>query len=301
MTRAIVLLNHRARGGTGARRYLRIRERLASSYRLDIVPLEDGWQDAVAHGIASGVRTLIAAGGDGTVGALAGAIVERRGAVRLEDFALGAVGLGSSNDFHKPVTTAVAGVPLRIGAPGGARDLGRVRFVDEAGCERERIFVVSASVGATAAANARFNQGRLLKRASVGLAILDAAARTIAAHRSIAARLRIGDESEQPIALDNLSVLKTPYLSGSFRYDTPIEPRRLAVNLCSGMGRARLVATLAALACGRFRGRPGTRSWSAGSLELSLETPMPLELDGELCFASRMKFDVLPERIRACA
>lgn len=307
--RAMVVLNARARGGAGAGRYLQVRELVESRYQVERVALDgDGaWKDAVAEGLAGGVRVFLAAGGDGTVGALAGAIVERRGAVALGRIALGAIGLGSSNDFHKPVRTAVAGIPLRIDGPGSERDLARARYVDDAGLERERIFVVSASLGATAAANARFNgRGRflaLLKRSWVDMAILYAAVRTIAAHESIPGRLRVGCESEEDVELANLSVLKTTYLSGGLRYDTPVEPASglLAVNLCERMGRARLASTLLGLARGRFSGRPGTRHFSAGTVALTLAAPVQLELDGEVVRARQVTFDLLPERILVCA
>ncbi len=307
--RAIVVLNARARGGTGARRYLEVRRIVESRFRATRVDLDDqgAWKRAVTEGLEDGVRLFLAAGGDGTVGALAGALVERHGAVALDRIALGAIGLGSSNDFHKPVRTAVAGIPIRVGLPGEERDLARARWLDDAGVERERVFVVSASVGVTAAANRCFNGHgpilALLKRASVGLAILYAAARTIAAHRPIPARLGVGRDREERVELANLSVLKTQYLSGGFRYDTPVEPASglLAVNLCERMGRARLLSTLAGLARGRFRGRPGTRHFSAPSVELDLPAAVALELDGEVVGARWVAFDVLPERIRACA
>jgi diacylglycerol kinase family enzyme len=307
--RAILVLNPRARGGTGAARYLEVRQVVESRCQARRVELDDrgAWRHAVADGLADGVRLFLAAGGDGTVGALAGAIVERRGSVALDQITLGAIGLGSSNDFHKPVRTAVAGIPLRIDGPGIERDLARARYLDGSGVERERIFVVSASLGATAAANERFNGGDralvLLKRTWVELAILYAAVRTIAAHRSIRARIRVGGRAEEEIELDNLSVLKTPYLSGGLRYDTPVEPASglLAVNLCERMGRARLLSTLAGLARGRFAGRPGTRHFSADSVALAFPAVVPLELDGEVVRASRVIFDLLPERIRACA
>lgn len=103
-------------------------------------------------------------------------------------------------------------------------------------------------------------------------------------------------------AVANLGVMKTPYLSGSLRYDTPVEPDSglFAVNLCEARGRARLLGTLAALARGRFRGRGGTRHWMASCLGVESEQAMVLELDGETVRARSAYFEPLPERLMAC-
>jgi diacylglycerol kinase family enzyme len=305
---ALIVLNPMARHGSAGRRFSRVRPLLEERFRTKLVETDPGqaWRAAVKTALEEGIRIFIAAGGDGTVGAVASALVAERRSVPLGEVHLGAVGLGSSNDFHKPVQTRYGGVPLRLSMGTAApQDLPRVLYTDETSVQREAIFVVSASLGATAAANAFFNRGdallRGLKRGWVGGAILYAALRTIARHRNLRARLRFPAE-ERETALSNLSILKTPYLSGSFSYDTPIDPAggRVAVNLCEAMGRWGLVRALAGLARGRFLGRPGTRHWMAESLEVELDAASDLELDGEVVRARRLRIDVLPERIWVC-
>jgi hypothetical protein len=66
------------------------------------------------------------------------------------------------------------------------------------------------------------------------------------------------------------------------------------------MSRLRTISTLAALTRGRFVGLPGTRSWSAARASVVLDEPGDLELDGEIFRASRVSFELLPERIRLC-
>jgi diacylglycerol kinase (ATP) len=293
-------LNPNARHGQGRARYAAIKSAIDEVFDARVVETETNGNDRqIRAALGEGIRTFIAAGGDGTVNAVIDALVRLRGPIALDELTLGAVGLGSSNDAHKPVKLQIAGIPLRIDALQAApRDVGVARW--DGG---ERAFLVSASVGVTAAANALFNREddvlRFLKRWWIGGAILWAAVRTIATWRNLSATLAV-HETSSTIALTHLGVAKSPWLAGGLHYDTPVESGRFAVNLCEGMSRLRTINTLAALARGRFIGLPGTRSWSAARASVVLDQACDLELDGEIFRASRVSFELLPERIRLC-
>ena len=299
--RALVLLNPNARRGRGRARYAAVKVHIDDAFEARVVETEPTGNDApIRAALDDGIRTFIAAGGDGTVNAVIDALVRLRGAITLDELTLGAVGLGSSNDAHKPLKLQIAGIPMRIDARHAVpRDVGIARW--DGG---ERAFLVSASVGVTAAANARFNHEdgvlRLLKRWWVDGAIMWAALRTIATWRNLSATLLV-HETSSTFALTHLGVAKTPWLAGGLHYDTPVEAGRFVVNLCEGMSRLRTIRTLAALARGRFVGLPGTRSWSAPRASVVLDEPCDLELDGEIFRASRVSFELLPERIHLCS
>lgn len=307
--RALLLLNPASGQGRARRRYRRVRGDLASRFDLAEIEMDSAgaWEERVERAAEAGVRIFVAAGGDGTVNALACALVSRRGKIPLPEITLGAVGLGSSNDFHKPPCALVRGVPVRLQTRAAApRDIARATYEDDRGVPRERIFLVSASLGVTATANALFNGGgrvwRFLKRRCVNMAILSVAVRAILRHRGIHAVLRLPESTEE-VEISSLSLLKTPHLSGSLLYDTPVDPSSglLAVNLCHGMSRLQLLSTLAGLRRGRFLGRPGTRHWMTNRITVELERAADLELDGEVFRARRVTFDVLPEKLSVCA
>jgi diacylglycerol kinase family enzyme len=305
--RALVLVNPAAAGGRGGARLARAWPALAARFDARPVELEPSgrWRVELRRALDGGVRHFVAAGGDGTVGALADGLWRAAGRVPLSEVTIGAVGLGSSNDYHKPVRTRADGLPIRIGAAAW-RDVGRARYVDEAGTAHERAFLVSASLGITAAANAFFNGSdpvlRRLRRTWTNGAIAYAALHEVGRVRGVRLELVLPG-SRESVRAASLSILKTPHLAAGLVFDTPVAPDdgALAVNLVEDRGRMATLATLVGLARGRFAGRPGARHWRVPEVAVEACAPVPLEVDGEVVLARRASFDLLAERIRACA
>ena len=305
----MVVLNPSAHGGSGARRFEDVRPLVESSFAARIVlgRPDGGWQTEVRAALERGVRVFIAAGGDGTAHALLGTLARTPHRPALETLVLGAVGLGSSNDLHKPVRRRVGQIPVLLDmAQAAPRDIVRCTYVDSSGA-CEALVLVSASLGLAAYANARFRQSaataRLLRRLSTTAAIAWASARTLASWHNLPALLRIDDGASSKIALSGLSVLKTEWLSGRLRFGHPVGPASgdFDVALAEGLGRVRLFFDILALLRGHFDGRPGHRRQRARSLAVWLDRDAPLELDGEIFGAHEIRFDMFPERIRLCA
>ena len=264
------------------------------------------WRESLREALERGCCHVIAAGGDGTVGSLFDALYRLRGARSFNDVAVGAVGLGSSNDYHKPYTNFFAGVPVRVDpAVTIHRDLGLVRYLDNGQTTRERCFAISASVGVVARANALFNRARgiirLLKRCSPNSAILAAALQSVATARNQALVLKT-PTFDRRVSVTNLSIAKTCHLAGSLTYDTEVSScdGLFAINLCEDMSRWELLRTLVALQRGRFRGRLKTLSMSCPELSIASERPFELEIDGELLMTTHAHFQVLCHKARVC-
>jgi diacylglycerol kinase family enzyme len=309
----LVLLNPRAGAGRAEERWRRVEGLVRSSDPVcEVVTPGDAAAvpAVVGDALARGERRFVAAGGDGTVNLVLAALIARADGA-LGDVVLGAVGLGSSNDFHKPVAAAnlVGGVPCRLDFAGAALiDVCwlRCRAVD--GRVVARPWVINASIGATADGNHYYSTGttrviRLLRRLSPDAALAWAAVRAVAANRPRALTLALDGGAPFTLRLRNLGVVKNPHFTGVLRYDTPFAPAdgTFYVHGLAAVSTGRLWGTLARLARGRFVGRPGTLTCRACRLTVSAREPFAVEADGEVVCTRAARFTVQPRALRVCA
>ena len=308
----LVLLNPSAAGGRAAARWRRIAPRIGALAGLMDVVLsrtEGEARDAIAGGLAAGETWFVAAGGDGAVNLMVDTLVAAASPERLRTVVVGAIGLGSSNDFHKPYRRMLDGIPIRLDREAAAaHDVCAVTFEQGGRWERRR-WIVNASIGATAWANWLFNHPdpvlRRLKRTSTGAGILYAAARAIGGWQSRVMALTDGAAAPAPAGrrIYNIGIVKNPHFSGDFRYDSPHEPAsgRFFVHVLEHVPAPRLAARAWDLLRGRFVGRAGTRSWRTAQLDVRADEPFPVEFDGEVVLTRHAAFEVLPEQVRVCA
>lgn len=313
-----VVLNPAARAGAAERIWMSLRPSLEWSPQTELVRTDpDGaWEGFVSAHLSRGTRVFVAAGGDGTVHALVNALVRLHGDLPLESIRLGAIGLGSSNDFHKPDPRFLDGIPIRTDLTHTRlRDIGRASLTLANGAPKVRHFMVSGSAGMVAEANASFNAadaiGRRLKRAWTDGAIAYAALRTITSCPRVTVRLTLDEATQSDTAtergyeLGTLSVIKTPFLSGSFRFDTPAaaDDGLFTVNVAEHAGRVGAIQLLADLSRGRFLtgGRhPRRHHYRVRSCALYFAEPSAVELDGEVWHVREARFEMLRDRILQC-
>lgn len=300
----VVFVNPTAGGGRALRTWSGIEPIVRQRYGcvdVHIATDHSATVSVVRTTLAEGQRFFVAAGGDGTVQRVLQALMEVRpgGSTPLR---LGAIGLGSSNDFHKPLRPEqrIAGVPSKLDASQATRrDVGVLTFETAGGDTVRRYWLLNSSLGVTAQANAFFNTPDAvlarLKRHSTPLAILYAALHTLLTAPPVSVRLTY-DDSEEMVEVANLAVVKSPFCSGSFRYDTSFEPAsgEFHVHLCEASPRLRLLYVLWQLGRGRFQRLPGTRSWTARRIEVTTAAPVAVEFDGEVVQTRRAAFSVEP-------
>jgi diacylglycerol kinase family enzyme len=308
----LILLNPYANHGRAHHRWLEVRDALEAGERPFVATTTRRAPTAedVVRWHAEGHRVLVAAGGDGTANALINAIMDPQTDQPRVDVAVGAIGLGSSNDFHKPLDPEhmLAGYPARIDAERAHRvDLGKVTLHGPEA--RTHWFAINASFGVTALGNHLFNHpGPLLARVkprSFDLAMALTVAQAVARFRPVPLTLRIEapEPEEITIAATNLGILKNVHFTGSLRYDTPVCPddRHFDVNAYADLRLPGMVRALFHLARGRFLGTAGAHHWRATRLEVEAPRPVPLEADGEVFLVERARFEVVARCLRLCS
>jgi len=306
----LVLVNPQAQGGRGARAWWRVardvRRRLGA-FRTVVPPTRALAVRVLDEALAAGERTFIAAGGDGTMNFLLTTLLERANGAR-DELVLGAVGLGSSNDFHKPIRRGLEGrVPLRLDVRHATpHDVCRLDWLDASGAWQRRWWIVNASVGVTANGNLLYNRAAgligFMKRRSRSAAMALAAARAVWSARPWAVRLAVDGVHLGLASLSNLAVVKNPHFTDSLYYDSPVEPAsgRFWVHVVHAASRVRLLHVLAGLARGQFVGTMGTASFPARTLDLHADRPLPVEADGEVLVTRAARMTVCPRAVRVC-
>jgi len=335
----IILLNKYCNGTGGLEKWKKLRPDLEKNYLGKDYSTISGFKEFQAtykKKFERGERVFVAAGGDGTVNFLLNQLMDL-GNGSHKELILGAIGLGSSNDFHKPFPRKGNGqssgdvyglapnacnklflTKSRIQTHGNGRvpvklnynqakphNVGLVDYEDLGRNWNRRYFIVNCSVGLIAQANYFFNSDKRiikwLKPKWVEGTIWYAALETLFSAKNIPTRLRIGDDGVDA-ELTTLSAFINPNVSGNFRYDLDISPQSdyLGIALCEKMGIPARVRTIVSMTRGKFSGLPKTRVWRARTIDISPSAPIALEMDGEVSLARRIRIRLLHKALRVC-
>ena len=246
---------------------------------------------------------FVSAGGDGSVHYLVNHLLTTP-RNSTQQVTLGAIGLGSSNDFLKPFGEKIRNIPVRINRSGGSflHDVGVATYRDEAGCLQKKYFIVNASLGVTAQANSNFNNPgttlKFLKKHFSSGAILYTAVSTILSHKNTPFHLKYND-TELMVSISNINILKLPYVSGSFFYNQDIsrDDGQLGLNVCMNMTKRELLYVLGKLQKGKFPAFEKTISVFTNNVSLTADESFVFECDGETEKATSLHVTILPNAL----
>ncbi len=246
---------------------------------------------------------IISAGGDGSMHYLVNYVMGLPEKIR-RNIAIGAIGLGSSNDFHKPYRQKIEGIPVKFDYTKEPVlcDVGVVHFADSNNVIQKKYFIINASLGVTAFANNNFNHPKewlkLLKKYCTNTAITFTAIFSILNYKNTLMKISFnGQTIVSPVA--NVNILKIPYVSGSLYYSVPIKPAdgNLSLHICLNMNKWELLKVLYNLTKGLFYADHKTISVTSDNLEVSSDEPFIFECDGETETAQKVTFSIIHKGI----
>jgi diacylglycerol kinase (ATP) len=265
------------------------------------VALTEGPDDATAlarDAALSGIRLIVAVGGDGTVHEVVNGLIDADSGTHLgDDPVLGVVSSGSGCDLVRTfgLDRAPDILAHHLASDAVHRiDVGRVRFHDAAGQRQVRLFVNVAEVGfgGAVAATARRLPSRLgPRRYTLGI---------IAAwgsFRRVPMRI-VHDGGAYDSDLCNLVVANGQFFGGGLKVAPRALPDdgRFDVQAWGGTV-SDVVRAARQLRVGSHLQRSDVRSWPSASVEVTTDVPVLIEADGELLGRSPASFDLLPGRL----
>lgn len=301
-----VLFNFRSKEGRASDYFKKLEPELSSKFDLKIIELDHKglWQKAISSALDQNETRFAAAGGDGTVHALLNVLAKNalEKGLNLENLYLGAVGLGSSNDFHKPLLKSkMSDLPIRLNFDKASSwDIVRAVLIDEQNRSQTIFFSISGSLGLVAEANAFFNGKdlilKILKRNWTQGAILYSAIREILINTGIHVSM---DDQESISNVNALCFLKTNFLSGSLRINQKVSHSdgKISFVLMKSMNKAQLIKTLNELENNIFKKSKSLTFFQSETLKLSFKEELNIELDGEIYRAKKMELSLHPQKI----
>jgi YegS/Rv2252/BmrU family lipid kinase len=282
----VLIVNPSAGGGRAARALPAV-EAALRGYRLDYrTELTRSLEHArqLARAATAAADTAVAFGGDGLVGAVAGALSGTDGV-------LGVLPGGRGNDFAR-----VLGIPREPGAACAVLATGAARALDlgEAG---GRTFIGIASCGFDSDANRIANETRLVRG---NLVYLYGALRAILAWRPATFIIERDDE-EREIVLGYTFVAANSKAYGGGMYmapDASLEDGLLDIVTVGDVSKLRFVRGLPAVFKGEHVQREGVSVRRAAQVRVSADRPFTMYADGDPIAELPVTIRTLPAAVR---
>jgi diacylglycerol kinase family enzyme len=301
----VILLNTDCCGGKGLEKWNRIENYIVDAETIVLWSNEDGLTNKIKGYLEKGETQFIAVGGDGTVNFLLNNLIELATIDQLKKITIGAVGIGSSNDFHKPFCSKLGDIPVCMDFEDAYhRDVGVIKYDTDAG-KVEKYFLINASLGITAEGNNLFNKPdlilRRLKQFSTKAAILYSAIKTTLTYRNLNAEIFVNG-NKLKTNITNLGITKNPHFSGDFCYDSraSYDRGKYNVHLAHDMNKLDVLNLMKALTTSSFSKIEKTISWLTDNIKVNSENNFAVEFDGEIVITKKVEFNVLNKFIKVC-
>ncbi|MBU0994351.1 MAG: hypothetical protein KJ737_17810 [Proteobacteria bacterium] len=308
----IIYLNPAVNNHTGRKKLSKIydglckkAERMGSDIVIEDIPKDP--LDSLNEHIEKGEKTFIAGGGDGTVHSLANAMMRLPEPTRKEVI-FGAIGLGSSNDFHKPMSKSnlIKGIPIKIDFTNPIEhNVAQADYITDTGQSVSEYFIINGSMGATADVNYTFNNGgafaNWLKPRWVDGCIYYCGLHVFLNYKNFKAKLEIHKQNYHT-EISNLGFLIYPNFAGSFKYDTEVTPQSdyFCINLSENMNKSEQFISTFNLLRHRFYNQPKTKSWNAQEVTVCVDDKTTFEMDGEVRMVKKVSIKLIKGGLTVC-
>ncbi|MGA7987329.1 MAG: diacylglycerol kinase family protein [Candidatus Dormiibacterota bacterium] len=303
---AFVVMNPASAGGRTLRRWpatLRALRIAGVDFEVHRTTEPGDATQAVRAALASGRRTIVVVGGDGTLNEVINGFFDEAGAPIGGDAVLGLMPSGTGGDFRRAV-----GIPhdpeaaARLIASGSVRhiDAGRIEF--ENGLRR--FFVNIADCGMGGEVVARVNRSRFKGGGMWGSAMfLEASLSTLLGYVARTACIEI-DGTRLERTVRSVVIANGLYFGGGMRVapGAVLDDGQFDVVIINETGRTRALTGIPSLYRGRHLDRAEVEVHHARVVRVTCDgAPMLFDVEGEQVGTTPATLTCLPEAIALCA
>ncbi len=306
-----LLLNTYAGGGNSKMKWEQIKKYINSRFDDLIIIKYDkssNTNNFIRDAISKNEKDFIVAGGDGTINLFINDLIDTVTKEEINKYKIGAIGIGSSNDFHKPIVKdhLINNIPVKIDfAHSQQRDVCLIKY--KSGSEfRHKYFLLNASIGVTAEANNLFNHPdpilKFLKKYFTSIAIHYAALKTILKHKNFEAKIIFDSYETYSFNVSNLSIIKSPNISGDLSYpsDADYQNGLYDIYFTHSMNKLDLITLLKSLSNNVFPKNDKTKYCKTSKIKVTAEKDFLIEFDGETISTNYAEFSILNKYLNIC-
>lgn len=305
----IVVLNKNSCAGTALKKWESVYKllRLNSSTETFIVGKNGPVDKFIIDSVRSGKTDFVIAGGDGSINYFINRCINLLKPEILRQIKLGAVGIGSSNDFHKPFSqqNVLNSIPYKLNFKEAiSRDIGCIQYECD-GKILKKYFLINASLGITAEGNRFFNNPdfilQYLKKINTQAAIIYTVFKNIFTYKNFQIKMEVNNESFTS-NISNLGILKSPYFTGKLRFqsDPLLNNGLFDVHLYDSLSKIKLLNLFYKLSKGNSDNGLNKKFWQTNRIKISSEKEFAVEFDGEVITTKYAEFYVIPELVKVC-
>lgn len=269
---------------------------------------EHSYTSIIKTALQNGETDFVAAGGDGTINFLLNQLFKFATKEQIDQIKLGALGIGSSNDFHKPFASNNSKkYPFNLNFNKVVqRDVCYLSYQDEDTCKK-KYFLINVSIGLTADGNKQFNNPsrllKVLKSTNTNIAIYYTAIREILSFNNKPVNINVDGNKRIQTNLSNIGIVKNPNFSGNLRYNDEANYVNglFKVYLCEEMSKPDYLKLLLALMSNNFDSLKNTRRFSCSKISIQSKHNFTVEFDGETIETNYVTLGILQNKLKVCS
>ncbi len=304
MKETLFIINPASARGRTLRLWGETRRELSGSEFEEHLTSGAGEASAVTReALIRGARRVIAVGGDGTLGEIINGYFDSSGNAVNPEASIGLIASGTGSDFQRSLTARSVDIGSILKSEGTRIDAAQATFATKDGAaSRTMINLASFGLGGEAVAIVNGWRDRLPGWFGGQLRYAAAAVRALAAYKNVRVEVELDDRKIQ-IESFLIAVANGRYAGGGMMFapHAELDDGLLDVILTDCASRLDIIRELPRIRWGGHLKNPKVMERRAREVSITSDSPLAVDIDGEMVGHTPARVRVLPGAVRFLA